>query len=491
MRHLTQNIEKWTERRAAFALFFILWVTYIFIGPGYSTVNSNVVTRMGLAYAVLDDHTFTIDQFAPLTRDKAEIDGHYYLDKAPGMSLMALAPLAMFLFALRALHLPTVPIVAGKFTASYHASVWFVCFVSSAALTALTAVALYFLARHCRASRAAALFGALVFGLATPSAGWATTFFSHATAAACLFIPFALMTSATDDAGSGRHALATGMAIGALLAWSMVVEFTSAPAALVLISFGLYRLLLIPPGRAKRLLLGALIGGAAGISPLVIYNVVGFGTVFHVGYENVVGFKGMSVGLFGISLPSLHVLWEIIFGPYRGILWVCPLFVLAPVAYASAFRRLPSSMALVLLSVPMIYFLINSAYYYWDGGFSTGPRIVIPSVPFICMAYVPSWDAAKRAMRAVLLTLACLSGALSLICASVDMQAPQDYSAPLFQHIIPWFLQGRVHNVLSYGLPDLRSLVGLPFIWAIVIVLSLLLPGAESPKPAPISASPA
>jgi hypothetical protein len=487
---LAQSIEKWSDRRTAFALFFIFWTTYIFIGPGYSTANSNVVTRMGLVYGILENHTLTIDPFSPFTRDKAEFNGHYYLDKAPGMSLMALASVGVFLSVLHALHISTAPIVADKFTSSYYASVWFVCFVTSALFTALAAVALYFVARDCRASRGAALFGALVFGLATPAAGWATTFFGHATAGACLFIPFALTVLATDVDGLGRRDVAAGLLIGALFAWSVVVEFTSAPTVLVLVGFGLYRLSHLPAsGGKKKLLLGGLIGGAIAILPLAIYNAVAFGSVFHIGYQNEVGFNGMNEGLFGISLPSLHVLREIIFGPYRGILWVCPLLIFVPFAYWSAFRKLPSGMALVSLLVPIIYFLINSGYYYWDAGSSTGPRLVTPALPFICLAFVPLWDAAGLVMRAALLTLAGLSGVLSLICASVDMQAPQTFSVPLFQYIIPRFLDGRVHNVLSYGLPDLRSLVALPILWTVVILLSFLLPGFRAAQPSLVPSS--
>lgn len=235
-------------------------------------VNSNVVTRMGLVYAILENHTITIDPFAPFTIDKAEFKGHYYLDKAPGMSLMALAPTGVLLFVLSALHIDTAPIAADKFAWSYYASVWLVSSLSSALFTALTAVAFYFMARYCSASRSGALFGAFVFGLATPATGWATVFFGHATVGACLFIAFTSMILTTDGARLGRRDFGLGFLIGALLGWSVVVEFTSAPSLLLLTGLGLYRLSFLTVSRVKKLILGATVGGVTAIMPLFIYN---------------------------------------------------------------------------------------------------------------------------------------------------------------------------------------------------------------------------
>ena len=466
------GFSKSADARTAFALFFVLWMTYGFIGPGGSTINSNVVSRMGLVYAILDNHSVTIDSFAPMTIDKAEFNGHYYLDKAPGVSLMVLPVVGTFLSGLRALHISTAPIISGEFTTSYHITVWLACLITSALFTALAAVALYFLARYCRASRAAALFGSLVFGLATPATGWATTFFSHATSGGCLFIAFVLMVLASADAnGLGRRDFAVGLSTGALLGWAVVVEFTGALAALVLVGIGLYRLSLLPASRIKKLLFGAVIGCALATLPLAIYNGIAFGSVFHIGYQNVVGFDGMNKGFFGISRPKLSVLWEISFGQYRGILWICPILIFMPFSYLSAFRHLPLEIALASILVPTAYFLVNSGYQYWDGGYSTGPRHVTPSLPFICLAFAPLWDAGALGMRAILLAAATLSGILSLICASTSMAAPDYFSMPLFQYLIPRFFDGHIHNALFYlGSSDLRSLVALPIVWIAVIL---------------------
>jgi hypothetical protein len=198
---------------------------------------------MGLVYSILKEYSLKIDSFADLTIDKAQFGGHYYPDKAPGLSFMALPVVSLVLPALRTMHMETRPVIGRIFTTSYYVTGWLACVVTSSLFTAFAAATLYLLARHCRASKSAGLFGALVFGLAMPSAGWATVFFSHATAGACLFVAFALMILVSEASSEGRRDFTAGLVIGALLSLSVVVELTAAAAALGLGCFAIYRLL--------------------------------------------------------------------------------------------------------------------------------------------------------------------------------------------------------------------------------------------------------
>src|SRR5262249_47709348 len=144
----------------------------------------------------------------------------------------------------------------------------------------------------------------------------------------------------------------------------------------------------------------------------------------------------------------------------------------------------------VLLLIPASYFLINSGYYYWHGGWSTGPRHIVPSVGFISLAFGPLWAFSSLKMRSALLATALISGVISLTCASVDMTSPIIIARPLFEWIFPQFLEGRVHNILIYaGLHDLSSLIGIPLLWALAAFVAALLPqlipgGSRRPSPA-------
>src|SRR5262245_62035968 len=63
---------------------------YFYQGGGWST-NS----RFDLTRAIVERGTVAIDAFHENTGDKSERDGHYYCDKAPGLSWLAVPPYAL------------------------------------------------------------------------------------------------------------------------------------------------------------------------------------------------------------------------------------------------------------------------------------------------------------------------------------------------------------------------------------------------------------
>ena len=422
---------------------------------------------MGVVFGIIEDQTLSIDKFAPFTCDKALLDGSYYSDKAPGISLTALPVVATLVSGAKIVGVDVRPISDAGLSRFYLFSVFVACAFTSAVSSAAAAGAIFLLVRHWGLGRDAALLSALLYGLATPMAGWATAFFSHAMAGSLLVIAFAISVLATETDKYGRWSLASGFLEGVLLSWSVSVEFIGGPAVLMLSVFGVRRLFELRVSRSMRLLAGAIAGVTVGAVPLALYNHSAFGSVWHIGYENVSTFEGMNEGFFGISMPNATVLFKIVFGQWRGILWISPVLVFVPIAYVFAFRHLRIDVALLLLLIPGMYFLINCAYYYWDGGYSTGPRHVTASLGFISLAFGPLWNFASLKMRSALLATSLISGLISLACASVSMVTPSFIARPVIDWIIPQFLMGQVHNALtSAGIHDLRSLIGIPLLWA-------------------------
>jgi hypothetical protein len=468
-------LKGWSDRRVAFFVFLALWLTYGFIKPDYESVyNSNSVSRMGLIFSILENHTLKIDKFAltPFLRDKAVFDGSYYSDKAPGLSLTALPFVAALISGARVVgvKLRSITDLPPRF---YLLTVFVACLCTSAVASAAAAAVIFLLSRHWQLSRDAAVFSALVYGLATPMVGWATMFFSHAMAGSLLITAFAIAILATETEKYAGWDIGIGFLEGALLSWSFSVEFTGAPAALILSIFGIRRLLGLPGSRRIRLLAGAIGGGALAAVPLAVYNHLAFDSIWHFAYDHVPEYPGMKEGFLGLSTPSPAVLFELIFGQRRGILWFSPVLVFAPFAYAYAFRHLRIDVALILLLVPATYFLINSGYYYWDGGSSTGPRHITASLGFISLAFGPLWNFASLKMRSALVAAGLISVVISLICASVDMAAPLDVEHPLLDYIFPHFVHGDVHNVLAAWLPGPFSLLGIPLLWVLAAIVAV------------------
>ena len=217
---------------------------------------------------------------------------------------------------------------------------------------------------------------------------------------------------------------------------------------------GCWRLRTLRSPRTLHLLLAAVCGGLAGGLPLAIYNLLAFGSVWHLGYSDVVGFAGMQTGLFGVSLPQADVALALLVGAKRGILWIAPILLVAPLAWMAAFRRIGATAAVPLVAIPVAYLLINSGYAYWDGGESTGPRHLTPALPFIGFAFVPLWQMSGSWGRRGLLVLAGTSFVLALMCATPTMVCPTFYRGIHVQNeltdlVLPMFLDGNVHNLIA------------------------------------------
>src|ERR1700709_862857 len=79
--------------RSRVLLFALVWLSCTCFGSW--ALNPNNLTRMAVAVALVERGDGRIDEFRDLTIDKAEFGGHFYLDKAPGMTLLTLPATAV------------------------------------------------------------------------------------------------------------------------------------------------------------------------------------------------------------------------------------------------------------------------------------------------------------------------------------------------------------------------------------------------------------
>ena len=431
-------------RRYALVLFVLVWLSGAWFGS--SEYNPNNATRLAAAISLVEDGDATIDEYDPVTIDKARFGEHVYMDKAPGMTLMA------------------VPVVwladrvsgddAGNYSKSYFGDgIWrflrvrlrLAAGLGTALLTALAAVALLSLGQAVGGSRAAGLVAALGFALGSPVWGWSTSLFGHAAVASLIVIALEAIRRATLGSGNARWAAVAGVAIG----WSITVELQSVLWAAFL---GPWALLRAWPLAARWRLIGAAAaGGTAALLPLLAYNWLAFGTPFHVGYSGVVGFEGMNRGLFGLGLPDAALIPRLLFGSYRGLFPVAPVLLAGVFGIAWLIRRPETrGLGLVAAGIAVTALLYNAAYYYWDGGHSTGPRHMIPAVGMLALGLAAVWPMLDtRRERVVFAGLLGISMALNLAIAAADVTAPDIYGFPLTDHILPLFAKGRVRTLGS------------------------------------------
>src|SRR2546423_3492101 len=143
-------------------------------GYFYTGGGANQASRFDLVRAVIEERTLRIDTYQLNTGDKAFRNGHYYCDKAPGASFVALPFVAAARPLLRA---------AGGDPTSIRGLTW-LTYVATLAAAGLPGVAgallLAWVARRLGASRGGATFSAIAYGLGSPAFAYATLLWGHA-----------------------------------------------------------------------------------------------------------------------------------------------------------------------------------------------------------------------------------------------------------------------------------------------------------------------
>jgi hypothetical protein len=419
----------------------------------YQAGGWNQNSRFALVRAIVEHGTLRIDDTVRfhgrfVTGDLAQRDGHLYSDKAPGLAFVAIAPVAIA----RAV-VPEPASRAGIATVSYIATV-----VTAGLPTVLAALLVLWLARRLGATRSAGVFAAAVFGLGTPAWCYATLFYGHALATACLLAAYAAAVALREPSSARREWL-LAVAVGGAAGWATITEYPAAvPAAIIAL---LACTPAFPGGPARR---GRVIAGVAGgalvcAAVLGLYNQAAFGGPLRVGYANEAGFEGMKEGFLGITHPKLWVLGELLFGRFRGLLYLAPVLAAAPSGFvlliSSRTARRPGVAA---AAIAIYYLLFNAAYVYWHGGWSYGPRHMAPALPFLSLALAPLWSRASPAARGALAAVALYGAALSFVAVSTTAQPPENYKRPVSDLLWPSFKSGRLSiNHQAFVEPDVTT----------------------------------
>ncbi|TPG56615.1 hypothetical protein [Sphingomonas glacialis] len=438
----------------ALLVFALVWLSCVSFGS--FVFNPNTATRMFGALALVERGEATIDRYQTLTIDKAAFKQgavtHYYMDKAPGMTLMA-APVVWatnHVTGARSYD-QVIDITNPRLAEFLRLRLQLAVACGAAILTAFAAVLLLDLGTGITGSPAAGLFAALGYALGSIVWGWSTTLFGHAPVAALFLIAtWAIWrgTSGEREFGRWRYPLMAGAALG----WAVTIEFQAALGGLAIGGWALWRSRDAAWPVRRRLYLVAVLTALVAVAPMLAYNQFAFGTPFMTGYTGVVGFNGMNQGLFGLTYPKASALFGITLGPRRGLLWVAPVLLLGLVGLIRMVRdRRTRDLGVLALVVIAIVLSINASYAYWDGGASTGPRHSVPAIPFLALGLAPFWAALRRpAARIGAAALLGVSMLLNLIVAATDIFAPEGMIMPVWsRNILGLLAHGYLNTVPS------------------------------------------
>lgn len=398
--------------------------------------NTQDATRLALTQAVLEHGEVEIGRYGTPT-DRAERQGRLYTDKAPGLSLLAAAPVAGIRLVERAVgsrapklwesapRLWTIRLaVVGSFLLLL---TWLIGRVAEGLAPGTGAVT------------------AVACALGTMLGPLAGILFAHVPAACLGFASFVLLSTGT----SGRRVALAGAAAGT----AVLVEYQAALVVLVVAALALVRR---GPGGLMTFLAGAVPAAAV----LGAYNALAFGAPWRLSYSFIGGAfaEQQDQGLFGIGMPRITSAVAMLVGE-RGLLVVSPVVAAAGVGLVLMWRRGRRQTVVVCAVVVLAYAVLTAGYFLPYGGFSPGPRFFAPALPFLLLG-LPL--AVARWPRVVAMLVA-VSVALTTVNA---MTWPRFAPGEPFEPELPDTLLWRV------GLPrELGLLVVLPAAAALLLAL--------------------
>lgn len=422
--------------------------------------TSNARTRLALTRAIVEEGRLTIDTYHEDILDKALFDGHYYCDKAPLLSFLAV-PVHAALHGAGVRNARTVAYVTRLLTVSL-----------------LTALALplfgwFLLSRGLPEGVAAWTCAAGWFGTAVLP--YATVFFGHDVTLALVVGALAALPARPFPAG-----LMLGLAV------------TSDYQALILAAaFGLRELAL----RRWRGALWMAAGAAGPVVLLLAYHHALFGNPFvvPVRYEVPAAVHNMDAeydqGLYGTSLPKPRALYLNLLSPGKGLLRLSPFLLLLVLAL-----RPPSAPArradwlLAWIATPLYVAFIATLPSY-HGGFSFGPRLLLPAMPLVLLLLAEALPRLPARYWPAFVIAAAGSAAAYLGAAATLVAIPYAFDRPITQVVLPSLLAGQLapNAGMLLGLRGTPSLV--PIVAMALGLAAAALRGA-TPQAAARSASP-
>ncbi len=349
---------------------------------------------------------------------------------------------------------------------------WLTGVCSVGLISALGCVLFFRLARDFAggASTPAAL-ATLAFAFGTTFFPFATLLFDHNLTASLLLAAFYfLRRNVARETGVAtrleRHD-ATWLALGGLCAG--IAAITNYIAAVAVIFLALYALLAPRSVGHRRPQWGSTIFFSLGVlGPFLLicwYNWVCFGSPFTLSndfqnplFKDPHGFLGMFV------MPSSYIAALIALSPFRGLFFLAPVLILGLGGlYIWLREKRFVAEARLCLAIFAFFFLVNASFNGYHGGFSAGPRYLIPGIPFLALPLVVAF-ARWKAIAAGLLAISII---LQVLLTATDAQNPlavggharndrredfannliADYAWPLFAHGRAWPLLNEILEV--------------------------------------------
>lgn len=425
----------------------------------------NIMCRMDLIYSVVNDGTLSIDKYASNTGDKAVYNQHYYADKAIGASLLGIPvylpfKLIALIFDLHPMH----PL-----------GIYLVTLIAIGVPSAYMALILRRLLVEYGMDEANATSMVLFYAFGTMALPYSTAFYGHQLSAALMLSAFYLASLLIKEKIDSRFAYLLGF----LLAYSVITEYPS-----VIVGFIISLWCTISWRARLDKVIPMIIGALPWLLVLLAYNYACFEDPFTLAYS----YKALpdfqrihSQGIFGISMFSFKAFYKLMVSPAKGLFFFSPFLLLGLLGLIKGVLKkecgkepVSGGNYLFPLIVIVAYTFFGASFVDYDGGWTFGPRHLVPMVPFLVLGFA-ALRLNKRWLSVLLYSLGLMSILIFALGTISSMHFPLPFDAPIVEFAWEVLKEGYISSAFaifgSKGAILGLSLVGfyLIFIFSLIV----------------------
>lgn len=458
-----------------FWLFLVITISlsYSWMSPQISAPNER--SRIYLTMAVVDSGTLSlneqIDKYGT-PFDIAKRDGHFYSDKAPGSSFLAVPAFALYR-------------LLGGSDSIEKALIFMRLFV----MVPFTLLGLVFLRktllgigiRESIANRTT-----VAYALGTSVFHYGAAFYGHA-----------LVASAALGAALGIQRGLSSENPRARFCWRVLAGFSGGmafaieyQAALICVGIAI-AYLSVREHRTITAVLAPALGASVSVGATLVYNIFAFGGPFKTSYNFLFynySEEVHSKGLYGITLPSAESVYGLLFSPSRGIILCAPLVFVGILALGAMWRH-TRWLAIYIGFCAATFFLMAAGSSVWFGGWSFGPRLLVPIFGLTAIAAAAGLE--ELSDRPLLSTLAhayiAAGIAYNTLVTTAFPELPPRITNPLKTVALPLFERGKPSPNLGMALLGLEGSASvIPLALLIVAVIGYFLYQRATPDRPPL-----
>jgi hypothetical protein len=310
------------------SLFFLA-----FLSPVIYAVDG--VSMLAVAESLVTHGSLTV----PKSLGMAGLGGLYYSKWYPLLSFLSLPLVALGMIFAHLMHLPP------HFTAGAFA------LIVPPVLVGTTTGVVVMIGSRLGASQQGSVVAATGFAFGTVALVYAREFFAEPL--------LALITAVTIylELGSQRDRSMVGF-------WAALAVLAKPTGAILGPILAVHAAL---KNRSLKAIMAPIFGTVTGIAIYFVYNYIRFGDLLTFGQPVAFALSNLPGGVVGL-LAS----------PGRGLVWYCPAVLALVGLSASSLKRLD---VLLVVSIAVAYLCIYAVWRDWAGGWSWGPRYLLPALP--------------------------------------------------------------------------------------------------------------